>query len=270
MGITTDRIDVDICVVGGGIAGLTCTRALVRRGARVALLERGRLGGGAGYVAAGMLAPLVEARLVEGELVRFSRECLDFWPGFVQELEAEAEMPVDYRQEGTLFVAVERDHVAAIRHLYDEHRELDLPVERLSGYECRKLEPYLAPGVPEGLFSGRDHQIDNRLVLEALTRICRSQAGVRIVEECGDAVLERSGDGTWVFRTETVVVSAPKVVAATGASLSVLAGIAPELVRIVRPEKGQIVRLDQSKTPILEHVVRTPEMYMAPKSDGTK
>jgi glycine oxidase len=33
--------------------------------------------------------------------------------------------------------------------------------------------------------------------------------------------------------------------------------------------KGQIIRLDQSRMPLVDHVVRTPEMYLAPKSNGT-
>ena len=36
-------LDVDVCVVGGGLAGLTATRELARSGWSVALIEAGRL-----------------------------------------------------------------------------------------------------------------------------------------------------------------------------------------------------------------------------------
>lgn len=264
-----ERIRADVCVVGGGIAGLTCARALAFAGADVVLVEKGRAGAGAAHVAAGMLAPLVEARLEEREVVGFGRDALEYWPGFVRMLEAEAQMPIDYRTEGTLVVGVERDHIAAIRHLHQEQRELGLPVERLSGYECRKLEPYLSPAVPEGIFSPGDHQIDNRLLLSALVRSCRDAHGVRLLEECGPVVVERQDSKDWRVSAGTAQVTAPVIVAAAGSSLSLLENVAPELLRLVRPVKGQIVRLDQSAMPVLEHVVRTPEMYMAPKSDGT-
>lgn len=262
-------VRADICVVGGGIAGLTCARTLAQGGANVLVLERGTAGAGTAYVAAGMLAPLVEARLAEREVVEFGRDALAFWPAFVHALQAEADMSVDYRTEGTLVVGVERDHIAAIRHLYQEQQELGLPVERLSGYECRKLEPYLSPTVPEGIFSPHDHQVDNRLLLAALLRACRDTHRVRVLEECGDGVLERKEGKEWLVRTDSVQVTTPRVVVATGASLSILSGVAPELPRLLRPVKGQIVRLDQSGMHVLDHVVRTPEMYMAPKSDGT-
>ncbi len=41
------RVDCDVCVIGGGLAGLTTTLELVRRGKTVVLLEAARVGSGA-------------------------------------------------------------------------------------------------------------------------------------------------------------------------------------------------------------------------------
>src|SRR3712207_5226145 len=47
------EVDVDVAVIGGGIAGVTTALLLKRDGASVALLERGVVGGGAtGYTTA--------------------------------------------------------------------------------------------------------------------------------------------------------------------------------------------------------------------------
>src|SRR5437016_4014489 len=52
----------DAIVVGGGVIGLTITRALARRGRqRIILIERARLGAEASSAAAGILAPQAEA-----------------------------------------------------------------------------------------------------------------------------------------------------------------------------------------------------------------
>src|SRR5579863_9486238 len=56
-------LDVDVCIVGGGIAGLTAAREIARRGASVALLEARRLawnasGRNCGVVAPGFPAPI--------------------------------------------------------------------------------------------------------------------------------------------------------------------------------------------------------------------
>ena len=50
-------LDVDVCVVGGGLAGLTAAREVARRGWSVALIESGRIGGGASGRSNGFVLP---------------------------------------------------------------------------------------------------------------------------------------------------------------------------------------------------------------------
>jgi len=50
-------LDVDVCVIGAGLAGLTVARELARRGWSVAVLEAGRVAGGASGRNAGFVAP---------------------------------------------------------------------------------------------------------------------------------------------------------------------------------------------------------------------
>src|SRR5687768_3344767 len=76
------RSESQYCVVGGGIAGLCIARALYRAGASVAIVERDSLGRGAGFQAAGMLAPMVEARLQERGVLEFMLESLAYYRRF--------------------------------------------------------------------------------------------------------------------------------------------------------------------------------------------
>jgi len=50
-------LDVDVCVIGGGLAGLTTAREVARRGWSVALLEAGRLAAGASGRNTGFVLP---------------------------------------------------------------------------------------------------------------------------------------------------------------------------------------------------------------------
>ena len=50
-------LDVDVCVIGGGLAGLTTAREVARRGWSVALLEAGRLAGSASGRNTGFVLP---------------------------------------------------------------------------------------------------------------------------------------------------------------------------------------------------------------------
>src|SRR5262249_20862292 len=59
----TYELDVDVCVVGGGLAGLTTAREIARRGWSVAVLERDRIacsasGRNDGFVLPGFAAPM--------------------------------------------------------------------------------------------------------------------------------------------------------------------------------------------------------------------
>jgi glycine/D-amino acid oxidase-like deaminating enzyme len=50
-------LDVDVCVIGGGLAGLTAAREIARSGWSVALLEAGRLAGSASGLNTGFVLP---------------------------------------------------------------------------------------------------------------------------------------------------------------------------------------------------------------------
>jgi glycine oxidase len=261
------NLSSDICIIGGGIAGLCCARSFSRAGASVTLLERDTLGSGASRVAAGMLAPLVEARLEERNVVGFGAEALRFYPDFVEQLQSESDIDVGLRREGTLLIAFDRDEAEMLRHLSEEHQALGLPVEALTGFECRRIEPHLSVNVPAGLFSSQDLQIDNRMLLVALERSCRRKYNVQIVEHAGEGAFDVA-DGVDRYRTDRVQVTADRWIIATGASNSVVKQLLPSVARSIRPVKGQILRLDQSASPLLEHVVRSPRMYLVPKPDG--
>jgi glycine oxidase len=57
-------------------------------------------------------------------------------------------------------------------------------------------------------------------------------------------------------------------VIATGARADLRVEGCPGLARLLHPVKGQILRLDQSLFPLVRHIVRTPDVYLVPKSSG--
>ncbi|MCC7436958.1 MAG: glycine oxidase ThiO [Armatimonadetes bacterium] len=256
----------DWCIVGGGIAGLTAARALAQHGQRVVVIEQSVIGHGATAAAGGMLAPLVEARSAEPHTVQFGMEALRFYPEFVAQLQAEAEMNVGYRTEGTLVVAPDRDQAEQLRHLFAEQQRLQLPVEWLSGYELRQIEPYLSPTVVGGIRSQQDHQVDNRLLAVALARAV-VRLGGKVIENVGELYPERVG-GTWQAEANGVSIKAANILLAEGAAATALRRMLPDIAKHLRPVKGQFLRLDQRELHLIDHVVRTTEVYLVPKNNG--
>src|SRR5215470_9933557 len=59
----TQNIDVDVCVIGAGLAGLTVARELARRGWAVAVLEANRVASGASGRNGGLVSPGFSERI---------------------------------------------------------------------------------------------------------------------------------------------------------------------------------------------------------------
>ena len=112
-------------------------------------------------------------------------------------------------------------------------------VDRLTGRELRRLEPGLGPDVRGGLSVPDDLAVDNRVLLAAL-RAAAERAGVRFVAEpvAGRAGRRRAGHrGAQRRRGDR---PAERVLVAAGAHS---AGLHPTLRGLVRPVKGEVLRL---------------------------
>ncbi len=261
-------IQDDITIVGGGIAGLSVALEARRRGHAVTLIDQKVPGRETSHVAAGMLAPLVEARIVERNLLNLGKEALEKWPEYAARMEELLGRSIGYRREGTIITGVEPDHESRNRHIAEEYRQLGLPIEEVDREALRVMEPLLSPSVSSGLYAPSDQQVDNRALIKGMVELARKDEGVEIlarrrvyaIEEVGEAIRVLYDGGEKV--SSTVVLSA-------GAWVREIAGIPPFLAGAIRPIKGEILRLGQPDRPLLRHIVRTPEVYLVPKADGT-
>jgi len=185
-----------IAIVGGGICGLSIGWRLAQAGRAVTVFERGEAGMAATWASAGMLAAQAEAEHGEEALLPLALASRDLWPGFAAELAAATGIDVDYRAEGTLVVAVDRDEREALEQRYDYLRGLGLPVEWLTGAEARSREPALARAVVGALFSAADHQVDNRRVASALRAAFLKAGGTLREHAAVESIVTAGGRAT--------------------------------------------------------------------------
>jgi glycine oxidase len=249
-----------ITVVGGGAIGLATAWRIAQRGPRTVVVDP-EPGRGATDVAAGMLAPVTEVHYGEAPLLALNLESARRWPSFVTELEAAAGVPVGYRQEGTLAVAVEDDDRRALDALVQFQRQLGLPVERLGSAACRDLEPALTPRVRGGALVAGDHQVEPRALARALLRACED-AGVEVVRRRATSVRP----GPRVGLDDGAEWASDVVVVAAGCRSA-------ELVDVpVRPVKGQILRLRGDVAGLLTRTIRGlargVSVYVVPRATG--
>jgi glycine oxidase len=262
----------DVLVVGGGIIGLVTAWRAAQRGFATAVVDP-EPGGGAAQTAAGMLAAVTELHYGEQTLLGLNLASARRYPDFVAELTGLTGHDLGYRRCGTLAVALDADDRAHLRELHDLQRASGLESEWLSGRECRRLEPMLAPGVRGGLRVDGDHQIDPRRLAAALVAACE-RAGVVLHRAWAERLTLRGDRAAGCELRDGTELGAGQVVLAAGSRSGQLAGVPDEVLPPVRPVKGQVLRLTVPKryAPFLSRtvraVVRGSHVYLVPRLSG--
>jgi glycine oxidase len=262
-----EHVDADVAIVGGGVIGTAIAWRAARTNRTVTLIDPDTTDK-ASLVAAGMLGPVSESVFGEQDLLNLNLLAIGRFPGFNEELEEAAGHATGLRTEGTLAVAYDSDDLAALSRLTKFRHGIGLKAEQLDAKQCRKLEPFLAPGTRGGVLATGDLSVDNRRYLAALQTAVR-EAGVSTivgtVTEITDNSIRLSGGG---------VVTARTVVVAAGWATSQLDGVPDAVRKAIRPVKGQILRLRHPKNmpPIATHTVRAivkgRDIYLVPRADG--
>jgi glycine oxidase len=174
------------------------------------------------------------------------------YPEFVHELQDESGMNVDLRDQGTIFFAT-------AEHLR-EHPGLATDCPLLSPLD--ELEPALGHVNLPAIYL-KERSVDPRALTAAALKAARHRAvdissGTAVTE-----VLLANGRATGVGTGKTSY-GAPVVVNCAGA----WAGQLPPHQFPTRPVKGQMLSLAGASRDLLRHVIRAPEIYLVPRSDG--
>jgi glycine oxidase len=272
-------VDADVIVVGGGVIGTAIAWRVARTGQTVTQIDPGgddpRTDDKASLVAAGMLGPVSESVFGEQDLLNLNLHAIDRFPSFNSELEQAAGEATGLRTEGTLAVAYDSGDLAALDRLTDFRHSIGLKAERLDARECRRLEPFLAPGTRGGVLATGDLSVDNRRYLAAL-RAAAAISGVQTVSgtvtEVADGHVRLTAPG--IADPPEKSLTARHIVIAAGHATRALNGVPDAIRRAIRPVKGQILRLRHpgSMPHILTHTVRAVvqghDLYFVPREDG--
>jgi len=256
-----------IAIIGGGVIGLAIGWRLAQAGAAVTIFERDRIGQGASYAAAGMLAAACETEPGEAALGALSRASLGLWPDFAAELEAASGQPVGLRREGTLLIALNRDDAEKLRHDLAFQQSQGIALDWLTPAQARLREPHLGPNLAGAIASPNDIQVDNRLLIPALATAFTRAGGALREGAAITRISTQAGRACGVVLHDGTVFDADQVVLAAGAWSGLLDLPIPRPP--IRPVKGQMLAVQMDPAaPLLRHVVWAPRAYLVPRADG--
>jgi glycine oxidase len=265
-------VAADVVVAGGGVIGTAIAWRAAAAGLDVVLVDPGR-GDAASLVAAGMLAPVSESLFGEGALLRVNLLAVRRFPSFAAELEQATGHDVGLRGEGTLAIAYDPGDFEALKRLTAFRRSVGLHAEELDSRDCRKLEPFLTPDVRGGVLFAGDWSVDNRRYAAAL-RAAAAAAKVRLHSGRVAAVRVRDGRVIGARLADGSDVDSAALVVAAGCWSGTVDGLPGPLRSVVRPVKGQLLRLRHpaGMPPVISHTIRATvrgmDVYLVPRADG--
>ncbi|MDP3691067.1 FAD-binding oxidoreductase [Bradyrhizobium sp.] len=189
-------LDVDICVIGAGLAGLTVALEAARLGASVAVLEGRHVGWSASGHQLGTVMP--GYGLAIGELIaRIGLEdARELWSlskegaEYVRANATEAQMPGIALSEGALEVSNVEAGDALISRLQMLGEDFDTEVE---GWQVDRVRAEIKTShYFHGVYYPRAFQLDGRKYLHGLAALAR-RAGARIFEDTPVVSIDPSG-----------------------------------------------------------------------------
>ena len=253
----------DVVILGGGIIGCALAEELARRGQRVCVVERGRIGAEASSAAAGILSAQMDLS-EPGSFFELCQAARRLYPGWVQRIERAARLSTEFRVRGLLYLAATRSEGRAMAFRVRWQQRRGLRVERWSPSQIQRREPAVDGRFVAGFCFPTEAQLDNAVLMRALAIACR-RAGVDVREGVSVRRILQRGRAVTGVDTDHGAIRAPVVVNCLG-SWAAMSGRFP--VRLpVEPARGQIL-VFRGPRRLLRRSVMSARAYMVQRRDG--
>lgn len=247
----------DVAIIGAGIVGCSAAWLLNRQGLRVAVLEKGRIGGEQSSRNAGFIRQ-------QGRDLReipMARRALALW----RQISAEVATDIGFHDDGILAPTSDAGQLEKMRRWAALAAQSGLHSQVVSRQEVSAFVPRLRGNYEGGLFTADDAWAEPDLATEALAGLVRSR-GVVVHERCVAKRIVTQGGHVSGIETEAGFIGAGRVIVTAGVWAADL--LAP--FRVSLPLNDLRVSL-ASTEPFdhgLTHPIWLPDVLARPRRDG--
>ncbi len=259
--------EADLLVVGGGVTGLSAALFAAREGARVTLLDRGRLGaeasgGNAGSLHLQLLSWDFGTKAVGGgdlqlRTLPLQAEAIDLWSDLERDLGAAFEI----HRTGGLVVAETRAQIPFLEAKAAAEARVGIETEVIDAARLRRIAPHVSERMVAAAWCPGEGKINPLAATNALIAAARA-AGVRFEENTAVTGIARDGAG-YSVATDRGTIAAPRLILAAGgwsAALGAMLGCAI-------PVKGAPLQMvvTERTAPILPCLVAHADRHLTMK-----
>ncbi len=262
--VTTHHNSAGVLVVGGGIIGTLTALALAKRGASVAVLERGEPLRESSWAGAGILSPIYPWKYPDA-LSHLVNRSLALYPELVAELQSVSGVDPQHRRTGLIIPIYDEHEWHTLSGAETWSARFGWQINRLTGAEARAVEPCLAEGVLGALDWPDVGQIRNPR-LAAAARATAEAKGVVFHSNCEVTHIDPQGAAGVSVTTVAGTFHGGKVLLSAGSWTGDLA-VSLGLSLPVKPVKGQILLL-KTAPGTLTRIVKHEAAYLVPRADG--
>ncbi|MEO6144831.1 MAG: FAD-dependent oxidoreductase [Dermatophilaceae bacterium] len=229
----------DVIIVGAGIIGAACARALASAGVGVTVIDRGTTAGGTSSACEGNL--LVSDKGPGHELV-LAQYAATLWRGAVKDLAeqlGDGFPSVEFDAKGGLVVAATSAEAGPLLDFAARQRGAGVDARVIDVRSACQLEPDLTPGIEAAVLYPEDAQVQPSLATEALMASARLY-GARLLENTPVLGPILDSSGSLVGITTAAGELHGRVLVAAGPWSGKVAGLLGVSLPI-RPRRGELL-----------------------------
>ncbi|OPX55531.1 Glycine/D-amino acid oxidase [Oceanospirillum multiglobuliferum] len=264
MGLSGNHNQAEICVIGGGVVGLSVALGLIRNGHQVCVLDESDLAFRASRGNFGLVWVQGKGDSL-AQYAQISRRSARLWQPLAKRLQADTGIDIQLQQKGGLFFCLTEAELQARKQMLSQMQVAvggDYPFEVLDLQQLRELEPEAGPEVAGATWFPEDGHLNPLLFFRALTDSFLKQGG-QIIHSGTVSDIRALTQGFQIQTSQNGLWQCQKVVLCAGLGNQILAPMLGLNAPVV-PNRGQVLISERVK-PFLTY----PTGHVRQTGEGT-